>query len=136
MIEASGGKRFLNYLIDRLTLAVFCYIYPRYLDSYIQIMPRHPHSPLVYVYYLLAGYAYYFLMEYYLGKTLGKFLTKTLVVDVYGNKPSAREIAIRTLCRAIPFDSLSFVIATDGWHDGLSGTRVVTDDVPYDEARS
>jgi hypothetical protein len=48
------------------------------------------------------------------------------VVDENGNKPEYQTIMIRSLCRLIPFDALSFLGATSrGWHDSISRTYVV-----------
>lgn len=78
---------------------------------------------------------YYFVCEAFCnGRTLGKLITGLRVVDIDGNRPSVGKIAIRTLCRLIPFDYLSF-FSTDKWsseenldgfwHDSLSKTYVV-----------
>jgi uncharacterized RDD family membrane protein YckC len=68
---------------------------------------------------------YYFGMEAAFGRTLGKFLTGTRVVDKLGHKPTLLAIAGRTLCRAIPLEAFSFLQKNSGLHDTLSGTRVV-----------
>ena len=78
-------------------------------------------------------FLYYFICEYYMGRTVGKFFSKTKVVTLDGEKPSAKTILIRTLCRFIPFDSISCLFTkvdengnmTLFWHDTLSITRVV-----------
>ena len=78
---------------------------------------------------------YYFVCEAFCnGRTLGKLITGLKVVDIDGNKPKVGKIAIRTLCRLIPFDYLSF-FGTDKWsseenldgfwHDSISKTYVV-----------
>lgn len=77
----------------------------------------------------------YFVCEAFCnGRTLGKWITGLKVVDLDGNKPGIGKIALRTLCRLIPFDCLSF-FGTDKWssednldgfwHDSLSKTYVV-----------
>ena len=78
---------------------------------------------------------YYYICEYKGGKTLGKKFFRTMVVNDDGTKPTRNAIAIRTLCRLIPFDSISFLFTnvdengnmTRTWHDTLSHTRVVRD---------
>ena len=78
---------------------------------------------------------YYYICEYKWGKTLGKKFFRTMVVNDDGTKPTRNAIAIRTLCRLIPFDSISFLFTnvdengnmTRTWHDTLSHTRVVRD---------
>ena len=73
-------------------------------------------------------FLYYPIMEYSYGKTLGKMITKSSVVDVNGSKITFLQAAGRTLCRLIPFDAFSF-LGSDaiGWHDSISRTRVVKD---------
>ncbi len=123
MFEASEGKRLLNFIIDQLVLWLLFKFNFIHVREYFHNVPARG---LVLLFcYCLLRFAYFFFSEYYLGKTLGKFVTNTFVVDIYGNKPTAKALAIRTLCRIIPFDNLSFLAATNGWHDSLSDTRVV-----------
>jgi uncharacterized RDD family membrane protein YckC len=69
---------------------------------------------------------YYNVFEIFFGTTIGKLFTKTVVVDVYGEKPTANAILIRSLCRLIPFEVFSFFgTPCIGWHDSLSKTYVV-----------
>jgi uncharacterized RDD family membrane protein YckC len=69
---------------------------------------------------------YYNVFEIFFGTTIGKLFTKTVVVDIYGEKPNANAILIRSLCRLIPFEVFSFFgTPCIGWHDSLSKTYVV-----------
>jgi len=69
---------------------------------------------------------YYNVFEIFFGTTIGKLMTKTVVVDEYGEKPAANAILIRSLCRLIPFEVFSFFgTPCIGWHDSLSKTYVV-----------
>lgn len=74
--------------------------------------------------YLTLSSSYFFFMEFYLGKTIGKYITGTEVISIDGNKPTAQQIVVRTLSRIVPFDSLSF-LGNNGWHDSWSDTRVI-----------
>ena len=81
-------------------------------------------SPFVVVLSLFA--AYYFLAEAVFGRTVGKVITRTRVVDARGERAPVWRIAARTGARLIPFDALSFLVpGKRGWHDALSGTDVV-----------
>jgi uncharacterized RDD family membrane protein YckC len=74
-------------------------------------------------------FSLWFVFEFSFGKTPLKFLTKTKVVTQYGGKPTMLAIAIRTICRLIPFEWLTYLGNKGfGWHDTISKTRVVTDD--------
>jgi len=69
---------------------------------------------------------YYNIFEIFFSRTIGKFITKTVVVDIYGEKPHNQEILVRSLCRLIPFEAFSFLGASGrGWHDSISKTYVV-----------
>ena len=92
--------------------------------------------------YIAVFFFYYYICEYKWGKTLGKKICRTIVVNEDGTKPTRNAIAIRTLCRLIPFDSISFLFSdvdengnmTRMWHDILSHTRVIrtTTSTPQD----
>ena len=87
-------------------------------------------------------FLYYFICEFLWGKTLGKKICGTKVVTLDGSKPSAKTVAIRTFCRIIPFNFISFFFTdkdengnmTRMWHDILSHTRVtrITTSTPQD----
>ena len=75
---------------------------------------------------LVVLFAYYFISEALLGKTVGKFLTGTRVVAESGGPAQVWQIFVRTLCRFVPFDVFSFLGRRGyGWHDRWSKTRVV-----------
>lgn len=86
--------------------------------------------------YYVIFIVYYFLLEYCInGKTVGKIFVGTRVVTLNGERPSAKSIAIRTLCRFIPFEFISFAFGhwrsnhrlSGNWHDSISKTYVVND---------
>lgn len=68
----------------------------------------------------------YLVLEYFFGRSFGKLITGGIVVNKNGLKPGFGAILIRTLCRLIPFDALSFLGKSGRiWHDSLSNTYVV-----------
>ena len=71
----------------------------------------------------------YAVSEHLLQRTPGKYLTKTLVIDEYGNKPELKAIILRSIIRLVPFEPFScFDNYSRGWHDEWSKTWVVTED--------
>ena len=76
---------------------------------------------------LAALFLYYALTEYFFQRTLGKLLTKTIVVDQDDEIPDLSSILLRTVCRFLPLEPLSLLISGKqlAWHDKLSGTKVV-----------
>lgn len=112
--DASLGARILHYLLDPIIVIGG-------LTGLDFIMPFGDLEKFL----VLA--IYYPTMEITTGKTLAKFITKTRVVNEKGEKPEALTILGRNLARLIPFDNLSFLFGSRGWHDSVSGTRVVKD---------
>ncbi len=69
---------------------------------------------------------YLFAMEVLTQRTVGKYITGTMVVMEDGSRPEARAIIIRALCRIITLEALTFLSAYPrGWHDSASNTYVV-----------
>ncbi|MCA9066572.1 MAG: RDD family protein, partial [Planctomycetaceae bacterium] len=70
---------------------------------------------------------YYVFMEAVFQRSLGKLVTGTMVVAADGSRPSFGKILGRSFARIIPFEAFSFLGSKTptGWHDTLSGTRVV-----------
>lgn len=69
---------------------------------------------------------YYLTIEGLTARSIGKYVTKTKVVTHEGLRPDFGTIFIRTLCRLIPFNALSFLGENGkGWHDSISKTYVV-----------
>ncbi|MFH1759523.1 MAG: RDD family protein [bacterium] len=79
----------------------------------------------VLTYFALAWISYFAVCEIYFQKTLGKMITKTIVVDMDGNKPLPRQIILRTLIRLIPMEFLSYYVTGYILHDEWSKTAVV-----------
>lgn len=82
---------------------------------------------------------YYWLLEGFFGRTIGKLFTNTKVVASDGSRATASAILGRTLIRLIPFEVFSFLGKSDsGWHDRWSKTAVVKvghKTTPIDEQR-
>lgn len=130
---ASHGKRIINYVIDVFfEFLVFCVL--AFIFSYVLIVSGGPKISaekkkfrfIAYLMLFMGTFLYCFVMESLWGKTVGKMVTHTKVVDENGNAPSMGRIFIRTLSRFIPFEAFSFLRAEPvGWHDSISKTRVV-----------
>lgn len=124
-------KRFLEYLIDYFSILILCFVAQNVLASFdINVTENFS----LYLLCFIVIFLYYFILETKYGKTIGKMILGMKVVDANGNKPTKGRIALRTICRFIPFEALSFLGSEcwkkDGgfsgnWHDGLSETYVV-----------
>lgn len=83
-----------------------------------------------YLYGWLIYFAYYFGQETIWGVTIGKRIMKTRILHKDGRQADLGEVVIRTICRFIPFEALSFLGQSGrpiGWHDKLANTIVVTE---------
>ncbi|MDD4382351.1 MAG: RDD family protein [Candidatus Dojkabacteria bacterium] len=115
---ASLNKRFVHFIFDYF---IVCQII---LPLLIIIMSDYVNEYVLYTLSLALPFLYFFIFETTTGKTLGKLITKTEVVNEDGIRPNIGRIFIRTLCRFIPFDGLS-VLFGKAWHDSISKTYVI-----------
>lgn len=119
--EAPKKKRLLNYVIDLIVR--FCLFF-----LLLEVSSYFGRNEIVEkLGFVLIFAGYYILMEYFIGKTIGKIITKTKVVDLSGDKIDFRTSVIRYFCRWIPFETFSLGLGHDAkaWHDTISKTYVI-----------
>ena len=134
---ASKNKRFANYLLDLIPQYAFFYALAYLffyigeltgdytLNNFLAELTTFQDYAFSYAFFI----TYYFSMEALTQKTLGKYITNTMVVLKNGEKPTTQDFLIRSLCRIIPFNAFSFLGEKGkGWHDSLSKTYVVSVD--------
>ncbi len=69
---------------------------------------------------------YYSLLESLGGFTIGRLITKCVVIDRFGNFPSGKTCVLRFLIRLVPFHPFSCLgTESRGWHDEWTGTYLV-----------
>ncbi len=126
--QVSQGTRFANRLIDYIFIMIFGavlgVIWALASPETVYVLEEGGRL-MDYALGVFIGMVYYTLFEMITGRTLGKLITGTKVVDLEGKTPDASRILVRSLCRYIPFDAFSFLGDGPGWHDTLSKTRVV-----------
>lgn len=130
LIPASKGKRFANFLIDYLGAFVFLTLIMSflYLAGIWDIEEESTANDLKERLFGMFFYAvYYTLIESALGgKSLGKFVTRTKTVTIYGQKPDFVTFLKRSFSRIVPFEPFSFLGSSEsGWHDRWSDTMVI-----------
>jgi uncharacterized RDD family membrane protein YckC len=125
-IDATKGQRFANLIVDYIAV-VFGSALVGGIMGFLAAMGGAPEiiKPLAQVLGLAMWLGYYIILEGATGRTLGKLVTKTRVVDVGGGTPTMGQCVKRTLIRCIPFEPFSCLSDQGGWHDRWSGTRVV-----------
>lgn len=117
--------RFMNFLIDKFFLWILwivnLFLFQDTIDSILG-----DNSGLMNILYVIGFYLlYYIFLESIFGRTIGKFITGTKVIGFDEKKPTFGRIVIRSLCRIIPLDAVSFLFSEDGWHDSISKTYVI-----------
>ena len=130
---ASQSQRFVNFLLDRVVLSIVSYGIGAFVG--LAIVLFHQGQPILiteWKFTLIGFTAGIFLVRFVLetttGATLGKIASGTKVVSQDGSRATVGQIAGRCLCRWIPFEPFSFFGGDGfpfGWHDRISGTRVV-----------
>lgn len=135
--EASTQQRFFNYLIDVLVMRFGV----TWASSYVLMLVLNQLSPdLAYSVFvegpaLLAAYSvgilnhlfYYTLCEKaFKGYTLGKLVTGTRAIREDGDELTFKDALLRSLCRLVPFETLSIWFGGGGpWHDIWTRTKVI-----------
>lgn len=127
IIFPSIMKRFLNFGLDLIIInTILDLIFFNYeFDE--QSMIQNPDPSIIIPLFLIQTiviFCYFFIFEGLFQRTPAKFITNTLVIMRDGSKPGLKDIAIRTLCRFLPLEALSYKSGT-WWHDRLSKTVVV-----------
>lgn len=120
---ATAGQRFLTYLIDVVIYYLIAIIAGLAFGSM-----GGAAGALGSLVTMLSFFLYYILMEQRTGKTVGKMIMKTRVVNVDGGNITMGQAFIRTISRIVPFEFISVWIG-DGvmWHDSWASTRVIKD---------
>ncbi len=131
LFEASPStySRVVNFIVDTIAFSFLLAILSYFLGLFSVVFDISITELHVYFMMALSYFAYYVLLETHYQKTLGKYLTKTHVRKKDGSKPTFNDILKRTCCRLIPFDGISYLFSINGFHDKLSDTVVVKDEV-------
>lgn len=124
---ASKSQRFANYFIDVIILYSFLGAAIFILADVGALNRLEGLDGAFNILFYIGFIIYYFLVEsIFKGRTIGKFITKTKVVDENGQTPSTKAIFIRSISRIVPFEAFSaFNSEAHMWHDKWSKTRVV-----------
>lgn len=131
-LYASTRQRLLNLIVDTIVyyLITFAVLFligvvaaVLQLDGVMQWLGNMGDAD-VYLIFIPVYLLYFVVMETFTSRTVGKFLTKTIVVMEDGSKPSAGTIWKRTFCRLIPFEPLS-CLSSRGWHDTIPDVYVL-----------
>ncbi|NOU62298.1 RDD family protein [Marinifilum caeruleilacunae] len=129
---ASNTKRFINWIIDSISISILWFIL---LPGIVIVLKKvgllenlkEGQTMSLEFTILPIAFFYYIILEGILQTTLGKQITKTKIIRLDNKKVNFIDILLRTLCRFIPLEQLSFLSEKPiGWHDRISETRVVS----------
>jgi len=133
IVQASGGKRFANYLIDLLVFYILVFmagivigmVSPGTIDS---IDDENAGFNFVEnVVFISIFVLYTFGIEaIFKGKTFGKLMTGTRAVNEDGSNITAKTALLRGLSRVVPFEAFSALgNPSYPWHDKWTRTYVI-----------
>jgi len=135
LIQAGGGKRFGNYIIDRVFLYILWQIFFRTIGRKFVLLMVSETDTLTTIYVkiycmvLVLDLFFYTAVEFLgRGKTLGKLITGTRAVNEDGTYITFRTALLRSLSRIVPFEPFSaFGDPAYPWHDRWTRTYVIDD---------
>ena len=133
LVQASAGKRLVNYIIDIIFFCVLAVIVnivivminPARIDSLNQEnADTDLVENLVILFFMIL---YWFGSEaIFKGKTLGKLMTGTRAVNEDGSNISVKAAFFRSLSRAVPFEAFSALgNPSYPWHDRWAKSYVI-----------
>lgn len=132
IVQASGGKRLGNYIIDLVIFYVLVFVFAFVLAlvnpaTVETITEDTGFNLLENLLWLLMYGLYMFVIEFlFKGKSLGKLITGTRAVNEDGTNISAKTALLRGLCRAVPFNAFSALGSPSyPWHDKWTNTYVI-----------
>ena len=135
---ASQGLRFVNLILDNILIQVVSgavgfgvgMIFATTLTISDGTLSPSDETSLELIGFFVGVFTavgYYVFTEAIFQRTPAKFITGTMVVTEDGQCPSFGQFVGRSFARLIPFEAFSFLGGSKpvGWHDSLSGTRVI-----------
>jgi len=126
LVDAPKWQRLFHYIVDNfLCLLLFSPFSQLFYELGVRGIEEFMGvGASSYIFLFLFSLIYFPFYETLLGATPGKFLTRTRVTKNNGDKIDFKVSMIRTLCRFIPLEPISY-FGEKGWHDRISNTRVL-----------
>jgi uncharacterized RDD family membrane protein YckC len=134
-ISLSKGTRLIHFLIDYIisinfTLSTFASTQMFFKENRFSLdgsynEPFMNPDLLSFILSFTTFLLYFILSEGIFQTTLGKIVTKSIVVNADGNKIGFGKAIGRTLCRLIPLEPLSLLFGEKALHDSITETYVV-----------
>lgn len=128
---ASNTKRFINWTIDSISISILWLILLPVIVITLKkvgLLENLKVGQTMDLKFTLLpiAFSYYIILEGIFQTTLGKLITRTKIIRLDNEKVNFIDILLRTLCRFIPLEQLSFLSENPvGWHDRISETRII-----------
>ncbi len=131
--RAGSSKRLANYIIDLVAFYVMMFFVAMLIEiASPGLVSENNIDSLVDRILTMCLYAVVmFVIEAaFQGKSLGKLITGTKAVNIYGEAPTFTQLLQRNFIRAVPFNALSALGSPcTPWHDRWSNTYVIDEKV-------
>jgi len=123
----SKQSRVYHLVLDSLLSLFMCsYIVIQITRGFLaSLSDAIPEILMGYLLIIIGRIIYFTFFETIFGLTPTKLLTGSKVVLITGERLDFQKVLLRSLARHIPFNTFSYLKKGDGWHDQISGTRVV-----------
>jgi uncharacterized RDD family membrane protein YckC len=133
IVQASGGKRFANYLIDLIVFYLLAFMAGIVIgmlspDTINSIDEENTEFNIVTNLAFISIFVLYMFgtEAIFKGKTLGKLITGTRAVNEDGSNISTKTALLRGLSRVVPFEVFSALGSPSyPWHDKWTNTYVI-----------
>jgi len=126
-----GWARFGHFLLDRVFYFIFSFLVGGVIGvslgllGYIDFLQSDSFETMLNILgYFIIQPLFYFIFELSMQSSPAKLILGRVVVNEYGEKPTAGQILGRSFARAVPFEAFSCLGHT-GWHDNWSNTYVI-----------
>lgn len=123
MKHVGVGTRVVNFLVDTAVIFVVAYIASEIWNWYV-FHWRYPYFKFGWIFAAVL-FIYYTVFEALTGRSLGKMLSYTHVVNRQNRRPGFLQILLRSLVRLTIIDPFFIPFLDKPLHDYLSKTEVV-----------
>jgi uncharacterized RDD family membrane protein YckC len=117
------GTRVLNFFVDTILIAIISIICFNGYNFYVRFYELEPYN--FGWFFFGVQFVYYTLFELAFGRSIGKFLSYSKVVNMQGKKPNLLATLIRSAIRLTIIDAFFIPFLNKTLHDYLSKTIVV-----------
>lgn len=135
VVSVKDGPRFVHFIVDCIFFQILLLTIQYIIDLISTFVAFNDTISITIAFIgaivtLILYPLMYAVCEHLWQKSPGKFLTKTVVINEYADKPDFKTLLLRSFARIVPFEPFSCWGDTysRGWHDKWSNTWVVKEE--------